>query len=135
MWCDQLCTTHNTTWLRSLTTDNSLVAWSLRDGSCWTGRVGHWGSRCWYNARHISTLFATLASFRALVRCGRKARFKNYVRKNIITTWHLQLSYYMRRYSSDVYLGMPLVQNGGSYLRNVLAHVGKTSETVANWNN
>ena len=59
---------------------------------------------------------------------GKQERFKNYVRKNIITTWHLQLSYYMRRYSSDVYLGMSLVQNGGSYLRNVLAHVGKTSE-------
>ena len=47
---------------------------------------------------------------------GKQERFQNYVRKNIITTWHLQLSYYMRRYGSDAYLGMPLVQNGGSYL-------------------
>ena len=58
-----------------LTTDDSLVAWSLCYWSCWTGRVGHWGSRPWHNTFHISGLFAALASFRALVRCGRKARW------------------------------------------------------------
>ena len=46
----------------------------------------------------------------------------------------LYLPQYIRRHGSDVYLGMSPVQNGGSYL-NVLARVGKTGETAANWNN
>ena len=33
------------------------------------------------------------------------------------------------------YLGMSLVQNGGSYLMYVLACVGKTGEMVTNWKN
>ena len=41
----------------------------------------------------------------------------------------------IRRHSGDIYLGMFPIQNGSSYPINVLVLVGKTSETVANWNN
>ena len=41
----------------------------------------------------------------------------------------------IRCHSSDVYLGISPIKNGGSYISNVSAFVGKTSKTVVNWNN
>ena len=40
-----------------------------------------------------------------------------------------------RRHGSDVYLGMPPCSSKWRLLSSVLACVGKTGETVANWNN
>ena len=43
-------------------------------------------------------------------------------------------SIHIRRHSSDIYLGMSMIQMVAS-IYCVLSCVGKTSETVANWNN
>ena len=40
---------------------------------------------------------------------------------------------HIRRHGSNIYLEMSPIQNDG-LLSNVLVYVGKTSETVANWN-
>ena len=45
------------------------------------------------------------------------------------------LAIYIRCHSSDVYLGMSPIQNGGFYVSNVLVYIGKSSKTVASWNN
>ena len=41
----------------------------------------------------------------------------------------------LRRHSSDIYLQASPIQNDGSYVANLLAHVGETSETMVKTNN